>query len=64
MLFREKSLFIVRTIRNTQIHSMGRIQSFSMLKEVVCIVATVAVAAAFCREDHRILNMNYPITWF
>jgi hypothetical protein len=31
-------LFIVRTIRNTQIHSVGRMQSFGMLKQVVHIV--------------------------
>jgi hypothetical protein len=34
----EKSLFIVRTIRNIQIHCVGRMQSFSMLKRVVDIV--------------------------
>jgi hypothetical protein len=28
-------MFIVRTIRNTQIHSIGRMQSFSVLKKVV-----------------------------
>jgi hypothetical protein len=31
----KQSLFIVRTIRNTQIHCVGRMQSFSMLKQVV-----------------------------
>jgi hypothetical protein len=33
----KQSLFIVRTIGNTQIHSVGRMQSFSMLKQVVHI---------------------------
>jgi hypothetical protein len=36
-----QSLFIVITIWNTQIHSVGRMQSFSMLKRVVRIVTTV-----------------------
>jgi hypothetical protein len=33
-------MFIVRTIRNTQIHCVGRMQSFSVLKRVVYIVLT------------------------
>jgi hypothetical protein len=36
----KQSLFIVRTIRNTQIHCVGRMQSFGMLKQVVHIVTT------------------------
>jgi hypothetical protein len=41
MLYLEKqSPFIVRTIRNTQIHCVGRMQSFSVLKRVVHIVTT------------------------
>jgi hypothetical protein len=43
MLFREKSLFIVRTTRNIQIHSMGRMQSFSNVKQVVHIVTIVHI---------------------
>jgi hypothetical protein len=35
MLFRQKSLFSVTIIRNTQVHSVGRIQGFSMLKPLV-----------------------------
>jgi hypothetical protein len=31
----KQSLFIVRTIRNTQIHCAGRMQSSSVLKQVV-----------------------------
>jgi hypothetical protein len=31
-------MFIVRTIRNTQIHCVDRMQSFSMLKRVIYIV--------------------------
>jgi hypothetical protein len=38
MLFRKKTLFTVRSIRNTQIYYVGRMQSFNMLKEVVYIV--------------------------
>jgi hypothetical protein len=34
----KESLFIVRTIWNTQIHPVGRMQSFSVLKQVVLIV--------------------------
>jgi hypothetical protein len=33
-------LFIVRTIQNTQIHCVGRMQSFSLLKQVVHRVTT------------------------
>jgi hypothetical protein len=40
VLFSVKSLFIVRTIRNIQIRSVGRMQSFYMLKQVAHIVAT------------------------
>jgi hypothetical protein len=36
----KKSLFVVRTIRGTQIHSVGRMQSFSVLKRVVHILTT------------------------
>jgi hypothetical protein len=32
MLFRETVLFIVRTINNTYIHSVSRMQSFGMAK--------------------------------
>jgi hypothetical protein len=31
----KKSLFIVRPIRYTEVHPAGRMQSFSMLKQVV-----------------------------
>jgi hypothetical protein len=40
MLFGEQSLFIVRTVRKTQIHCMGRMLSFAMLRRVVRIVTT------------------------
>jgi hypothetical protein len=40
MLFGEQSLFIVRTIRNAQIHPVGRVQSFGLLKQVVRILTT------------------------
>jgi uncharacterized membrane protein YuzA (DUF378 family) len=33
-------LFTVRTIQNAKTHSVGRIQSFSILKRVVYIVTT------------------------
>jgi hypothetical protein len=36
----KQSLFIVRTIRNTQIHCVSRMQGFGVLKQVVHIVAT------------------------
>jgi hypothetical protein len=36
----KQSLFIVRTIRNTQIHCVGRMQSVLMLKHVVNIMST------------------------
>jgi hypothetical protein len=39
-MFRENMLFIVRTTQNTQVHSVGRIQSFSMWKQVVYAVTT------------------------
>jgi hypothetical protein len=38
MLFRKQSASIVRTIQNTQIHSVGRLQSFSVLEWVVSVV--------------------------
>jgi hypothetical protein len=38
MLFGEPSLFIVRTIRNTQIHCVGRTQSFGVLKQMAHIL--------------------------
>jgi hypothetical protein len=31
----KQSLFVVGTIQNTQIHSVGRMKNFSMLKQVV-----------------------------
>jgi hypothetical protein len=34
----KQPLFTVRTIRNTQTHSVGRMQSFGMLKRAVHIV--------------------------
>jgi hypothetical protein len=34
----KQSLFIVGTIRTTQIHCVGRMQSFGVLKQVVHIV--------------------------
>jgi hypothetical protein len=37
----KQSLFIVRIIRNTKIHCVGRMLSFSMLKTVVHIVTAV-----------------------
>jgi hypothetical protein len=47
----KQSLFIVRTIRNTQTHSMDRMQSFSMLKQMVHIVTTGrAVAQVLSRR--------------
>jgi hypothetical protein len=36
----KESLFIVRTIWNTQIDSLGRMQSFGVLEQVVHIVTT------------------------
>jgi hypothetical protein len=36
--WRKESLFIVRTIQNTQIHCMSRMQTFGMLKQVVHVV--------------------------
>jgi hypothetical protein len=36
----KKLMFIVRTIRNTQTHCVGRMKSFKMLKQVVYIVTT------------------------
>jgi hypothetical protein len=33
-------LFILRAIRSTQIHSVGRMQAYSMLKQVVHIITT------------------------
>jgi hypothetical protein len=41
-------MFIVRTIRNTQIHSVGGMQSFSMLKEVVHRVTTGLKELVMC----------------
>jgi hypothetical protein len=38
MLLGKQSLFTVKTIRNTQIHFVGRMRSFSVLKPVVRIV--------------------------
>jgi hypothetical protein len=42
MLFKETNtaLFIVKTIGNTQIHSVGRRQGFSVLNQVIPIVTT------------------------
>jgi hypothetical protein len=40
MVFGEQPLFVVRSIRNTQVHSVGRTQSFIMLNQVVQIVTT------------------------
>jgi hypothetical protein len=37
---RKQSLFIVRTIRNTQMHCVGRVQSFSVLNQLVRILTT------------------------
>jgi hypothetical protein len=51
--FREKSLFIVRTIRNTQISFVARIQSFRILKRVVYIVTNMTVARQWFIE-HRL----------
>jgi hypothetical protein len=33
-------MFIVRTIWNTQIHCVGSVQSFSVLKQVVSVITT------------------------
>jgi hypothetical protein len=38
MLFGETVLFVVRTIRNTQIHCVGRMRSISVIKQVVLIL--------------------------
>jgi hypothetical protein len=35
-----QTLFIVRTIWNIQLHSVGRTQNFGMLMQVVCVVTT------------------------
>jgi hypothetical protein len=40
MLFGETVVFIVRIIRNTQIHSVGRMQKFITVKHVVHIVTS------------------------
>jgi hypothetical protein len=40
MLFRETIAVIVRTIWNTQIHSVGRMQKFGMLKQAIHVVTT------------------------
>jgi hypothetical protein len=40
MRLRKESLFIVRTIRNTQIHSVGTMQSCILLQQVVHIMTT------------------------
>jgi hypothetical protein len=40
MLFEKQSLFIVRTVRNTQMHCVGRMQSFNVLNLVVYIITT------------------------
>jgi hypothetical protein len=37
MLFREK-IAVVRTVRNTQIHSLGRMQNFGVLQQALYIV--------------------------
>jgi hypothetical protein len=36
----EQPLFIVRTTPNTQVHCVGRMQSFSLLKQVVRVLTT------------------------
>jgi hypothetical protein len=36
----KQSLFLARTIRNTQVHSAGSMQSFITLKQMVHIVTT------------------------
>jgi hypothetical protein len=35
MLLRVRALFIVRTIRNIKLHSVGRMQSLSVLEQVI-----------------------------
>jgi hypothetical protein len=35
MLFAEQSLLFLRTTRNTQIHFVGRMEGFSVLKQLV-----------------------------
>jgi hypothetical protein len=38
MLYKEReTLFIVRTMRKTEMHSVGRMRSFVVLKYVVCL---------------------------
>jgi hypothetical protein len=39
----KQSLFMVRTIWNTQIHSVGKIQSFDVLKRVAHIETSVVL---------------------
>jgi hypothetical protein len=40
LIFEEKSLFVVRIIRNIQIHSVGRMHNFAVSNQVVRIVTT------------------------
>jgi hypothetical protein len=47
MVFRKQSLFIVRTIRNTQINCVNRKQTSSVPKQVVQIITTV-----LCKDNY------------
>jgi hypothetical protein len=52
----KQSLFIVRTTRNTQIHSVDRMQSFSVLKQVVHIVTTGLYRVI---DDDTLVSLQY-----
>jgi hypothetical protein len=59
MLFKEIIADIVRTIHNIQIHCVGRLQNFNVLKQVVCITAVLyKIKHLYGGIDPRIFNLG------
>jgi hypothetical protein len=52
-------MFTVRTIRNIQIHPVGRMESFGMLKQVVHIITIeLQWVKCDCQDKHYLLNQH------
>jgi hypothetical protein len=61
MLFGETVAVIVRTIRNTQIHCVGRMHCFFMTKRVVQTVTTVGNKCSTLWQPYKSTHSDWTV---
>jgi hypothetical protein len=53
MAFKKQSLSGVRTLRNTQIHPVGRMRDFIMLKQIIHVIVITGLGRALSQAVSR-----------